>query len=75
MFRSRELIEVVEQTGFRNVRITPLGHLAYTMASPNKRLKNFVARNGRELSRLTLLLTDHLRSETALHLLVTASRT
>ena len=74
LFRPREIAELVERTGFRNVQITPLGHLAYATAPRNKRLKDFIARNRSELSRLTVVLADHLRPETALHLFVTASR-
>jgi SAM-dependent methyltransferase len=74
LFRPRELTELLREAGFRDVRVIPLGHLAYSQGWKNKKLQRIVSSKRRELSELMLALSEHLRPETALHLFVTASR-
>ncbi len=73
-FRPRELEVLLEETGFEDVRIRPLGHLSYALSSAEAELREFISRQRNRLSELYLLLDNHIRVETALHLFVTASR-
>lgn len=74
LFRPRELIALVEAAGFSDVRVTPLGHAAYTRGLGDRRTRLSASANRKWLSRILLQLADHLRPETALHLFVTAAR-
>ena len=74
LFRPQQLIRLVEQAGFREVNVVPLGHLAYTLGFADKRLREFARSRGRDLSRLYLQLGSHFRLDTALHLFVSAKR-
>ena len=74
LFRPQQLIRLVEQAGFREVNVVPLGHLAYTLGFADKGLRKFARNHRRELSRLYLRLRGHFRLDTALHLFVSAKR-
>ncbi len=74
LFRPQELETMLEETGFEDVRIRPLGHLSYALSSADSELTEFLSRYKNQLSKLYLLLGDHVRIETALHLFATASR-
>lgn len=72
LFTVHEIQEILRRSGFRRIQIAPLGHLAYLQHSPDRRLGLFIRRNRDCLTELIASLSDHLRPETALHLLVTA---
>ena len=74
LFRPQELARLVEESGFKDAKITPLGHLAYTLGFADKAVREFTRKHRRTLSKLYLQLADHLRPETALHLFVSAVR-
>ncbi len=74
LFGPRELRALVEQTGFEQVEITPLGHLANSLAFEDGELREFVRTNRDALCRLYLDLSKHFRLETAWHLFVTGVR-
>lgn len=74
LFREGELRDLVRRAGFRDVEVTPLGHLAYAQRSKDEEVAGFLAANAHVLSKLYLSLGKHMRPETALHLFVTAKR-
>ncbi len=74
LYRPQELGGLLEETGFEDVRIRPLGHLSYAFNSADSGSKEFLSRYRGQLSKLYLLLGRHVRIETALHLFATASR-
>ena len=74
LFEPRELTELLRGARFRDVRIIPLGHLAYSLGWKDENIRRFVSASRKDLSKLILRLSEHLRPETALHLFITASR-
>ncbi|MBI4415797.1 MAG: class I SAM-dependent methyltransferase [Euryarchaeota archaeon] len=74
LFRAGELKELLEAARFKDVRVTPLGHLAYTLGFADDSTQRFARKHRRPLSKLYLQLADHFRLETAWHLLVRAVR-
>jgi ubiquinone/menaquinone biosynthesis C-methylase UbiE len=74
MFRRSDVEALLKVTGFRGTRVTPLGHLAYLLGVEDRELSEFVRDHRDRLPRLALGLSAHLRTETALHLFVTATK-
>ncbi len=73
-FEPHELHSLLEEIGFHDVTIRPLGHLANSLAFEDGELKEFVREHRQTLVRLFLELSEHLKLETAWHLFVTAKR-
>lgn len=74
MFKLEGIRQLASRTGFRKVVITPLGILPRVLSSNNRALKTFAIRNRNLLSELALFLSEHWRSESALHLFVEGIR-
>lgn len=74
LFRPADVRRLLRHAGFRNVRLTPLGHLAYLLTSRDKELRRLLRSQRNSLPSLSVGLADHLKEKTALHLFVTADR-
>lgn len=74
MFRREEIRRMVERVGFREIRIVPLGHLAYLLGMEDRQLAGFLRQNRATLSKLMVGLADHFDTDTALHLFVIAQK-
>ena len=73
-FRPTEVDGLLVRLGFEDVRLTPLGHLAHLLATDDKQLRQFLRAHRARLPRLSIGLAVHLKTETALHLFVTATK-
>lgn len=74
LFEAQELRALLEELGFQDVTISPLGHLANSLAFDDQVLKDFVRDYTETLVRLFFELSDHLKLETAWHLFASAKK-
>lgn len=73
-FEPHELHSLLEEIGFHDVTIRPLGHLANSLAFDDKVLRDFVRKHRETLVRLFLELSEHLKLDTAWHLFALAKK-
>lgn len=74
LFTPPELRALAEGAGFRRIRVVPLGHFAHALRNEIPHLRRFARRNAAILSELAVVLADHLRPQTALHLMLLAKK-
>ena len=74
LFRATELRAALQRKGFREIRITPIGHMAYLLWGDDARLRRYVRGHRERIANVAIALADHLRMDTALHLFVVARR-
>ena len=73
-FTPQEITAIVQAAGFREVTVHPLGHLYYAQVSEKPWMRKFWREHAEDLSRFITELEPHVRTETAIHLLVTARK-
>jgi ubiquinone/menaquinone biosynthesis C-methylase UbiE len=74
LFRPADVKRLLRDAGFRDIRLTPLGHLAHLSWKDDPDLRRLVRTHRASLPKLAVGLADHLKPETALHWFVTARK-
>jgi ubiquinone/menaquinone biosynthesis C-methylase UbiE len=74
LFRPGAVKRLVQDAGFHDIRLTPLGHLAHVPWKDDPDLRRLIRAPLASLPKLALGLADHLKPETALHWFVTAKK-